>query len=176
MRQTRDNSRTALGIYCSRHNPEAWTNAAYCAFVEWAVHACNDGRAELDLRATSTGLEARVTGTAANDLLPLSGLPLERLDVHGTAVRDLQPLRGMPLRTLDISNTAVATFDPIYGLPLHELNAEGIRKLPADLFIRCPTLKIVTVSATTELSRQSATWPAGVKVVKGHSTIMTNGQ
>ena len=166
-RATRENIRTALGVYYSRHNPEAGTNADYRAFVQWGVHTLNEGRGELDLRPAATGLEARVTGSAANDLLPLTGLPLVLLDLHGTAVRDLQPLRGMPLQVLDISNTAVTTFDAIYGLPLREFFAEGFRKLPADLFTRCPTLESVTVSAGAELSRQNATWPAGVKVIRG---------
>jgi len=166
-RYARD-SRTALGVYCCRHNPDAWTNAAHCAFVQWAVRVLNEGRAELDLRPAATGLEARVTGAAASDLLPLAGLPLLLLDVHGTAVRDLQPLRGMSLQALDISGTPVANFEPIYGLPLRKLDAEGFRKLPADLFARCPSLETVTVSAGTELSRKDARWPAGVrKVVMG---------
>jgi tRNA A-37 threonylcarbamoyl transferase component Bud32/tetratricopeptide (TPR) repeat protein len=164
-RHARD-SRTALGVYCSRRNPDSWTNAAHRAFVQWAVRTLNDGHAELDLRPAATGLEARVTGAAANDLLPLAGLPLESLDVRDTAVRDLQPLRGMPLRALDISGAPVATFDPVYGLPLRELDAEGFRKLPADLFARCPALETVTVSAGTELSRQGATWPAAVRVIR----------
>ena len=159
-------SRTALGVYCSRRNPVAWTNAAHVALVQWAVRALNDSRADLELLPTNNGLVARVTGAAANDLLPLTGLPLVSLNVRGTAVRDLQPLRGMPLRTLDISGTPVATFDPIYGLPLRELAAEGFRKLPADLFARCPTLETVTISAGTELSRQGATWPAAVRVIR----------
>jgi len=158
--------RTALGVYCSRRNPDAWTNATHRAFVQWAVQALNDGHAELDLRPAAAGLDARVTGATANDLLPLAGLPLVSLNVRDTAVRDLQPLRGMPLRTLDISGTPLATFDPIYGLPLRELEAEGFRKLPADLFARCPALETVTVSAGTELSRQNATWPAAVRMIR----------
>jgi len=167
-RQVCDNCRTTLGVYCSRHNPEEWTNAAYCVFLQRALHALNDGRAELELRPTAAGLEARVTGSAANDLLLLAGLPLVLLDVHGTAVRDLQPLRGMPLRTLDISSTPVAAFEPIYGLRLRELDAEGFRKITADLFARCPTIETVKISADAELSRQGATWPTGVKVIRGH--------
>ncbi len=168
-RSVRDNSRTALGVYCSRNNPRAWTNAAYGVFVQWAVRALNDGHADLDLQLTVTGLEARVTGAIASDLLPLAGLPLTRLDVHGTAVRDLQPLRGMPLQALNISGTGLplTSFEPIYGLPLHELDAEGFQKMPADLFVRCLLLETVTVSAGTELSRKDARWPAGVRVVRG---------
>ena len=162
LRQAYD-SRSALGVYCMRHNPADWNQVAHVALVQWAIRVLNDGRAELELGPGSSGLEARVTGKAAIDLLPLAGLPLVRLDLHGTAVRDLQPLRGLPLQALDISGADVTNFEPIYGLPLRELRAEGFRKLPADLFARCPTLERVTVSPGTELSRKEARWPAGVK-------------
>lgn len=157
--------RVALGVYCSRHNPEEWTNTAQVAFVQWAMRGVNDRNTELILQNTSTGLEARVTGAAASDLVPLAGLPLAVLDLHGTAVRDLQSLKGMPLRQLDLSGTAVSSWEPIYGLPLRELRVGGFRKLPADLFARCPTLECVVVSPGTELSRKDAKWPAGVRKV-----------
>lgn len=164
--KTARESRVALGVYCARHNPAAATNTAQRALVQWAVAALNDARAELELRSTATGLEARVSGPQASDLLPLAGLPLNRLDLHGTAVRDLQPIRGMPLRSLDLSGAPVANFEPLYGLPLRELRAEGFRKLPADLFVHCPGIEAVTVSSATELSRQSAVWPANVRVTR----------
>ncbi len=159
-----ENRRLAMGVYCSRHNPAEWSRATHAAFVQWALRALNSGKAELDLHAGDGGPEARVIGAA--DLLPLAGLPLVALSVRDTAVRDLQPLRGMPLRRLDISNTPVATFEPLYALPLRELDAEGFKKLPADLFARCPTLETVVISAGTELSRQNATWPASVRVIR----------
>ncbi|MFZ4396805.1 MAG: protein kinase domain-containing protein [Kiritimatiellia bacterium] len=164
-RPARD-SRTALGAYCARRNPSDWTNVSQRAFVQWAVRALHDGHAEVNMQVTGSGLEAQVTGAAACDLLPLVGLPLVRLDLHGTSVRDLQPLRGMPLRDLDLSSTPVATFEPLYGLPLRELGAAGFRKLPADLFARCPTLETITVSPDAELSRKDAAWPAGVRVIR----------
>ncbi|MEI8242505.1 MAG: serine/threonine-protein kinase [bacterium] len=165
-------SRTALGVYCSRRNPEAWARPEHIAFLQWAVRTLNDGQAELDLRPAAAGLEARVAGASAFDVLPLSGLPLVRLDLRDTAVRDLQPIKGMPLQTLDISNTPVVTFDPVYTLPLRELRAGGFRKIPADLFARCPALEVITVSPGTELSRKDAAWPKGVrKVVEGQETV-----
>jgi tetratricopeptide (TPR) repeat protein len=165
-------SRTALGVYCSRRNPEAWAQPAHIAFLQWAVRTLNDGQAELDLRPAAGGLEARVAGASAADLLPLSGLPLVRLDLRHTAVRDLQPIKGMPLQALDISDTPVVTFDPVYTLPLRELRAEGFRKIPADIFVRCPALETITVSPGTELSRKDAAWPKGVrKVVVGQETV-----
>jgi serine/threonine-protein kinase len=165
--RTAQESRTALGIFCQRRNPGAATNAAQRAFVVWAVRALHDGRAGLALEATAAGLVARLTGAAANDLLPLAGLPLVGLDLHDTAVRDLQPLRGMPLQTLDLSGAPVVAFEALYGMPLRELRAYGLRKLPADLLARCPAMEVVQISPGTELSRKDATWPAGVRVVRG---------
>jgi tetratricopeptide (TPR) repeat protein len=163
--KTARESRVALGVYCARHNSAATTNTGQRALVQWAVAALNDSRAELELRSTTTGMEARVSGPQASDILPLAGLPLTRLDLHGTAVRDLQPIRGMPLRSLDLSGAPITNFEPVYGLPLRELHAEGFRKLPADLFVHCPGIEAVTVSSGAELSRQSAVWPANVKKV-----------
>ncbi len=163
---TRDNRRVMLGAFFARRNPAGATHEAHRALVQWAFRMLNDSHADLDLQPTSTGLVARVSGTDATDLLPLTGLPLASLDLRGTAVRDLQPIRGMPLQTLDLSGTPVATFDPLSGLPLRELTVEGFRKLPANLFALCPALETVIVTPGTELSRQDAVWPASVHVIQ----------
>ncbi len=165
--RTAHECRVALGVFCQRRNPAAATHPEQCDFVSWAVRTWHDGRAELALEVTAIGLVARLTGATANDLLPLTGLPLAGLDLHDTAVRDLQPLRGMPLQTLDLSGTPVAVFDTLYGMPLRELRAYGWRKLPADLLTRCSTLAVVYLSPGTELSRKDATWPASVRVMRG---------
>lgn len=165
-RLARDNRRVMLGVFFARRNPAGGTNAAHRALVQWALQALNDGRSDLALQPTSSGLVARVTGAGTTDLLPLARLPLVCLDLHGTAVRDLQPLKGLPLHTLDLSGTPVVNFEPLTGMPLRTLVAEGFRKLPADLFAFCPTLETVVVSPGTELSRLDATWPASVRVIK----------
>ncbi|MGQ9662150.1 MAG: protein kinase domain-containing protein [Kiritimatiellia bacterium] len=55
------------------------------------------------------------------DLTPLKGLLLERLEVSRSFVRDLRPLQGMPLRHLDVSFTEVSELSPLRDLPLQSL-------------------------------------------------------
>jgi hypothetical protein len=157
------NARLALGVYCQRHNPAIAGNPPHAAFLSWALCALNDAQVELELRPEGAGFAAKVAGASATDLLPLAGLPLVRLDLRDTAVRDLQPLKGMPLEALDISRAPVSNFEPLYGTPLRTLGAEGFRKLPADLLLRCPALEEVRVSPGTELSRKDARWPENVR-------------
>jgi tetratricopeptide (TPR) repeat protein len=158
-------SRTILGAYFQRRNASGWTDPEHRAFVQWAVRELNGGRADLELTATVTGLEARVSGATASDLLPLTRLPLARLDLRGTSVKDLTPLADMPLQSLDVSGTPVSNFDPLIGVPLRELVAEGVRRLPADLFEFCPDLETVVVSPTTDLPHHAA-WPDRITVVR----------
>ena len=40
-------------------------------------------------------------------------------------MRDLGPLTGVPLQTLDLSRTAITDLTPLSGAPLRELNLEG---------------------------------------------------
>ncbi|MCX7590258.1 MAG: hypothetical protein N2255_01380, partial [Kiritimatiellae bacterium] len=67
----------------------------------------------------------RAAGSAAKsrlqDLSPLRGLSLERLEVPRSLVRDLRPLQGMPLRRLDVSDTEVSDLTPLQGMPLEAL-------------------------------------------------------
>ena len=158
-------TRAMLGAYFARRNPDAWTNAVHRALIQWAFQRLNGDGVKIELNPTATGLEARVSGAAAADLLPLMRLPLVRLDLRDTAVKDLQPLKGMPLRAIDLSNTAVVNVDALAGSPVRELVAEGLRRLPDDLFANCPVLETVVVSAGAELPHRT-TWPARVKVVR----------
>ncbi|MFH1918655.1 MAG: leucine-rich repeat domain-containing protein [Planctomycetota bacterium] len=60
--------------------------------------------------------------SAIEDLSPLAGLPLERLELMGCRVRDLSPLAGMPLRVLGLEQTEVRDIGPLKGMPLSVLS------------------------------------------------------
>lgn len=60
--------------------------------------------------------------TEVSDLSPLSSMPLVELALAGTPVSDLAPLAGMKtLQTLDLMQTRVADLKPLAGLKLQRL-------------------------------------------------------
>ncbi|MFC1672466.1 tetratricopeptide repeat protein, partial [Planctomycetota bacterium] len=93
------------------------------------------------------------TAVAASDFSPLSGMPLEHLNMNYCShvtdlsflrgmklktlalaacakVVDLSPLKGMPLESLDLrSCVAVSDLSPLKGLPLKELFIGGCAKV-----------------------------------------------
>jgi tRNA A-37 threonylcarbamoyl transferase component Bud32 len=56
-----------------------------------------------------------------DDLSPLDGMPLKRLNVSGTKVSDLSPLHGMKLVELDLGRTRVQDLSPLAEMPLQIL-------------------------------------------------------
>ncbi len=79
-----------------------------------------------------------------NDLSPLAGAPVARLNLNHTSVEDLGPLDKMPLRELDLAYTPVEDLKPLLGKPLETLILHGtsIRDLTALLPFK--TLKTLT--------------------------------
>jgi hypothetical protein len=70
-----------------------------------------------------------------DDLSPLSGMPLEYLDLGAcSAIKKLDPLRGMPLRTLDLSTAdssnrmQIEDLEPLRGMKLENLRI-GLSKV-----------------------------------------------
>ena len=81
-----------------------------------------------NLQLNVRGLFAlQVTSPAVDDLMPLKGMPLERLTLNGTKVSDLSPLQGMPLIELDVSGTKVSDLAPLAALPLQSLDLRDTR-------------------------------------------------
>lgn len=68
--------------------------------------------------------------TPVSDLSPLSGMPLETLNI-GTCggITNLSPLKGMELKTLLLSGTGVADLSPLKGMPLRTLAVGASMKL-----------------------------------------------
>jgi len=71
--------------------------------------------------------------TVLGALVPLRGLPLERLGLAYSAVKDLSSLRGMSLVDLDLSNTQVTEIGVLRGMPIERLSLNGtaVRDLSA---------------------------------------------
>lgn len=80
------------------------------------VYAQGDGRT-----ITVVGLGDRTI----EDISPLAGLPLERLELMGCRVRDLDPLEGMPLRVLGLEENEVRDIAALKGMPLVVLSLSG---------------------------------------------------
>jgi hypothetical protein len=82
-------------------------------------------KAELKSVRELAGLPIRklfLLGTGVEDLAPLAGMPLEKLELYkASKVTDLSPLQGAPLKALDLTYTAVVDLAPLRGMPLDTL-------------------------------------------------------
>jgi len=77
------------------------------------IHVQTDGR--------NIGLVA-LGDPAIEDISPLSGLPLQVLELAGCRVQDISPLEGMSLRVLGLEETGVRDISVLKGMPLMELS------------------------------------------------------
>lgn len=77
------------------------------------VHVQTDGQ--------TIGLVA-LGDPAVEDISPLSGLPLQVLELAGCRVEDISPLEGMSLRVLGLEGTGVRDISVLRGMPLMELS------------------------------------------------------
>ncbi len=59
-----------------------------------------------------------ISDPAIEDISPLAGLPLYRLDLPGCHISDVTVLKGMKLGQIDLSNTAVSDISVLAGMPL----------------------------------------------------------
>ncbi len=64
---------------------------------------------------------------AVEDLTPLAGMPLRKLEVHGTHSTNLSPLQGAPLVDLQIDDSRVTNLAPIKGAPLQILTCHNTK-------------------------------------------------
>ncbi len=124
-------------------------------------------------RARGGMLELEIRNKEANDLSPLSGMPLTRLNASDTLVDDLAPIeltpltslqlantkvvsltavRRMPLRTLDIAGTSIQEISSLSGLPLNDLNLARTRITDLKSLRRLP-LKFLRLDGCTNLTR-----------------------
>lgn len=62
-----------------------------------------------------------LSGCHVTDIRPLEGMPLGVLGLERTGVRDIGVLKGMPLTVLALSHTRVDDIGPLAGAPLEEL-------------------------------------------------------
>ncbi|MFT4689254.1 MAG: serine/threonine protein kinase [Limisphaerales bacterium] len=92
------------------------------AFQSWKALL---DRAQMQAELSRSGrrsLSLKINNPEINDLAPLSGMPLQRLDASGTETEDLAALKGMPLAQLNLSRTRIRNLAPLGGLKLKELD------------------------------------------------------
>jgi Leucine-rich repeat (LRR) protein len=81
-------------------------------------------RFEGDVGVEGDGRNIRIVeihDPALEDISPLAGLPLLRLDLSQSHVTDISPLHGMPLRELYLEDTGVWEISVLRGMPLMKL-------------------------------------------------------
>ena len=106
--------------------------AALTGLTELRVNGTNRNPRQTFLQDLSPlrGLKLRrieCSHTYVDDLNPLRGMPLIAVLVEGTAVEDLSPLRGKLLWELWCGNSYVKDLEPVRGMPLHELRVAATR-------------------------------------------------
>ena len=81
-----------------------------------------------------------------DDLSPLRGMPLRRLDISHSRVADLSPLRGMPLRELHMNRAPVQDLAALKGLPLRVIGMLDVPVRDLRPLAGCMTLESIAVS------------------------------
>jgi hypothetical protein len=134
------------------------------AGVRYMTIMVENGLATIDMRYCDmvdlkplTGMpinSLNLAGNPVSDLAPLKGLQLANLDVSETMVADLAPLQGMPLKSLNLAKTPVADLTPLAGMKLEWFSANKCEKVTSIEPLRGMPLKSVNVSFTgvTDLS------------------------
>ncbi len=108
--------------------------------------------------------ELNMAGCAnVDDLTPLEGLKLERLDASGTKVNDLSSLRGMPIASLNLAGTKVDDLNPLDKMPLTELNLSNCLAVANIAPLRSAKLTRLNLAFTqvrdlTPISGQPVVW------------------
>ncbi len=99
------------------------------------------------------GLSVNLSGLGINDLAPLQGMPLRRLDLRGNQITDLWPLADCPLVRLDISANPVRDLTPLRGMELAELYADRCRIRELEPLADCPLVELsVSANRVTSLA------------------------
>lgn len=79
------------------------------------------------------------------DLSPLKGLKLVRLDCGWTRIRDLTPLAGMPLTILGCGGTRIESLEPLRSCPLQELHIWSTRVVDLSPLSEMRTLTVLNL-------------------------------
>ena len=86
------------------------------------------------------------------DLAPLRGAPLRKLEAANIKAKDLRPLANAPLEFLSINGTPIEDLSPLLTMPLVELHVDEPLK-HADLLRKIPTLKMINQKPVAEVLR-----------------------
>jgi hypothetical protein len=92
--------------------------------------------------------------TQIEDLSPLPGMSLDRLECHDTSIADLSPLKGMPLKYLTIWNTKVRDLSPLQFLPIEELKCDFVPQRDAAVVRLIMTLRQINNLPAEEFWKQ----------------------
>lgn len=92
--------------------------------------------------------ELDIRNTRVSDLTPLQGMPLVRFYAEGTPITDLTPLRGAPLEELYLTDTPVADLTPLAGMPFQQLNLVGTQVADLEPISTMPSIGILWLRDT----------------------------
>ena len=145
---------TALGQLFQRVNRAGKLDSAHLEFVRDALCLFNPQLTWGQLQPAGTDLALELHGNQVSQILPLAGLPIQKLDLSGTGITDLHWLRDSGVENLNLSSTPVTDLTPLFNLPITDLclaNCPGIR---LDQLRNFPKLDKVIVSSKQLTSTQ----------------------
>jgi hypothetical protein len=89
------------------------------------------------------------------DLVPLRGMPLQKLTCCKTKVSDLSPLKGMPLEFLQVDRAKVTDLTPLKEMPkLRELRCDFVADRDAEILRSIQTLRTINNLPAKEFWRR----------------------
>jgi serine/threonine protein kinase len=117
------------------------------AFQSWKALLDRAGMQVTLRRAGRRALSLKINNPEINDLAPLTGMPLSRLDASNTEIDDLAPLKEMPLVQLNLARTRIRNLAPLGGMDLKDLDLSHTDAATFGYLSRLP-LEILNLAST----------------------------
>jgi Leucine-rich repeat (LRR) protein len=131
----------ALAVGATTEGPAGFQTPAQ---LEEAIGKANPGfTGKISVEMGEGGIAAlSISDPAIEDIRPLAGLPLSKLDLHGCHVSDIRALEGMPLVVLDLSNTGISDIRVLKGMPLAMVYLENTRVADISALAGAPLIEL----------------------------------
>ena len=136
----------ALGQLFHHLNHGSKLDEARLEFVRDALCLFNPQLNMGQSRSDENNLVLELHGSQVSQLLPLTGLPIDSLDLSGTAVVDLHWLRDSGVENLNLGGTPVNDLTAIFNLPLTSLGLVNCANIRLEQLRNFPKLEKVSVS------------------------------
>ena len=143
-----------LGQLFQHVNHASKLDEAHWEFIRDALCWFNPQLIMGQSRSAENNLVLELHGNQVSQILPLTGLPIETLDLSGTAVLDLHWLRNSGVESLNLGGTPVNDLTALFNLPITNLGLINCANIQLEQLRNFPKLEKVSVSSKQLITAQ----------------------